>query len=400
MTKFNYFTFILICLLLSLGQLQRFEVANGISFYAHDLVISAWVIINAITYKNFLITQLLSLFKKQRSLIIVLLIILLGWLAAWWRSAEILTAGLYTVRLVLYLTFGLLLKIVSEFKPIDHYHLSKKTIRLTLILSGVLTLIFGLWQYLFFPDTRFLALFGWDDHYFRLISTLFDPAFTGLVLVMTWALLITSRLPVRILKIKTDFWIFLILSLLITGLLLTYSRSSYLAFLASWCYLWLFKSKLRQTLFLLALITLIGLLFLPKPTGEGGIITRTSTVRARQGSLTTDIKSFQPQDLIVGQGLFVSDLPTKNEVPFVITNHARIPDNSMVFLVQSFGLIGATLVGLQLFKLFIWSHQQDRGLAAVFVALAIHSQFNASLVQPFILLWLLISLASVAKSRT
>jgi hypothetical protein len=233
-----------------------------------------------------------------------------------------------------------------------------------------------------------LALFGWDDHYFRLISTLFDPAFTGLILVMTWCLLMTQA------QIKAGG--FCLASLLITAILLTYSRASYLAFFSSASYLWLVRPKLRHTLILMAMVTLVGLIFLPKPAGEGGLITRTSTVKARQSSGAETLATFQPLDLLTGQGLFVSNQPLTYQAPFVISNHAKIPDNSLIFLVQSLGLIGAGVIIFWLNKIWWWSHHVDGGLAAGLLALLVHSQFNASLVQPFVLLFLILAIVSVA----
>src|SRR3989338_6680935 len=42
----------------------------------------------------------------------------------------------------------------------------------------------GLGQYIFLPDTRFLLSYGWDEHYWRLIGTVLDPNYMGVMMGM------------------------------------------------------------------------------------------------------------------------------------------------------------------------------------------------------------------------
>jgi len=69
----------------------------------------------------------------------------------------LIISGLYLFRWVIYA--GLFFVVINEIKEnnFDKY----------LIFAGVVTAIFGLVQYIFIPDTRFLSKYGWDDHYFR-----------------------------------------------------------------------------------------------------------------------------------------------------------------------------------------------------------------------------------------
>lgn len=388
MNKINSLTLFLIFLLISLGQLQRIEVGNGINFYLHDLVIWVWIFFNLVAKRTLVLEKLNSIWKKHaRSGTFLLALICLGWLNAFAHGQSLIIPVLYTARLLIYLMFAGL--VAQQF--------AKANVRMLLIGTGLLILLFGLIQYFFIPDTRFLAVYGWDDHYYRLISTLFDPAFCGLILVMTWCLLVTIRLPVNLSKLNNWPSKVIIHGSLITALLLTYSRSSYLAFAGGWCYLVLTKAKLRPLLWFAACVAIVGFIFLPKPTGEGGIITRTSTIKARQENAQTNLASLRPLDLMIGQGLFVSPNPLTYQIPLTMSNHARIPDNSVIFLVQSLGIAGAGLVFFWFSQLWRWSYRVDPGLAASLLALVIHSQFNASLVQPFVFLFILLAVASVAK---
>ena len=93
-----------------------------------------------------------------------------------------------------------------------------------------------------------LARLGWDDHYYRLISVLFDPNFTGLILVLGLILIYFNR--------PRSWWLYAIHLL---ALLLTYSRSSYLALLVAGLYLAIVNKKLK--FFLLGFSALCLVLF-------------------------------------------------------------------------------------------------------------------------------------------
>ena len=79
-------------------------------------------------------------------------------------------------------------------------------------------------QYLFLPDTRFLLRYGWDEHYYRMIGTVLDPNYLGVMLGMIGIYLIykyTNR--------QIDKWGKILLALIFGGLVVTYSRASWVA---------------------------------------------------------------------------------------------------------------------------------------------------------------------------
>lgn len=88
--------------------------------------------------------------------------------------------------------------------------------------------IFAWIQYLFLPDTRFLLQYGWDEHYYRMIGTVLDPNYLGVMLGMVGIYLIykyTNR--------QIDKWGKILLAFTFGGLALTYSRASWMAVLVS-----------------------------------------------------------------------------------------------------------------------------------------------------------------------
>src|SRR3989344_755056 len=92
---------------------------------------------------------------------------------------------------------------------------------------GVGYALIGIIQFFLYPDLRNLMYLGWDPHYYRLFSTILDPNFAGIIFVFT---------------VLLGFYFYvqrkhrLLLSAMlipIIALVLTFSRSSYLAFALS-----------------------------------------------------------------------------------------------------------------------------------------------------------------------
>ncbi len=83
--------------------------------------------------------------------------------------------------------------------------------------------LIGLIQFFMYPDLRNLMYLGWDPHYYRLFSTLLDPNYMGLLLVFT------LLMGFGIFTKKHSVWIIAGQLVTFVALLLTYSRSSFLA---------------------------------------------------------------------------------------------------------------------------------------------------------------------------
>ncbi|MEK7152969.1 MAG: O-antigen ligase family protein, partial [Patescibacteria group bacterium] len=91
-------------------------------------------------------------------------------------------------------------------------------------------ILLGLAQLVIFPNFAFMARYGWDPHVGRLLSTFFDPNFFGLFLVLTLSFVI-ARLLLQ--PQRRSGWAYAILLGGLVALVLTFSRSSYLAFVVS-----------------------------------------------------------------------------------------------------------------------------------------------------------------------
>ena len=92
-----------------------------------------------------------------------------------------------------------------------------KYIKEYFVLSIIANIIFGLIQYFIWPDFTVFSSLNWDPHLYRLVSTFFDPTFTGLIYSFFLIFLYFQK-PSRA-RI-------LLMAITYLGLALTYSRSS------------------------------------------------------------------------------------------------------------------------------------------------------------------------------
>jgi len=365
-------------LLWSLGQFQRIQLSN-ISFYLHDLVILFWLVITLFKSPGFFkdLTKLLK--GKIIYLGVVVIAISLGFVFNPPSIDQLLTPIMYLSRISLYLLMGVLS--YWQLKNQKKTFISDTYFQETLYLSAVMVLSLGFSQYLFFPDTRFLAIFGWDDHYYRLIYPFFDPAFTGQILV----LLSIAFYPL-ISKEKRFFGLSFFLSLAIA---LTFSRSTYLSFIVSQLLLALMNfSKKNLNYLLITLLSFTLTIFVAQiPAGEGTKLTRTNSIVARSENIKENLLSDSKTDLLFGTGLFsFNNQPKKNLLAQEVVNHARVPDNIFVQFYSQTGLVGLIIFSFLVVKMSFYFFKTNKLLLIMLISLLVHSQFNATIFQPFVLL--------------
>ena len=174
--QFDWWLILVILLTLSLGQLQRVTMSPTVAFYLHDLLILGWLFVHQSQFFSFFRHfQLRSIIKKWW-----LEVLFVGWVVMGMLLAPPdLAPWLYLIRLTVYILFLISLRLTFQKKPM--------ALRMLVTTLGLLYVWFGLIQYAFLPDTRFLFNLGWDDHYYRLMSTLLDPNFAGMIFVLTFA---------------------------------------------------------------------------------------------------------------------------------------------------------------------------------------------------------------------
>lgn len=269
----------------------------------------------------------------------------------------------------------------------------KTSIWLGLLSFFALIVYFGLLQFIFVPDTRFLFFLGWDDHYARLLSTLFDPGFTGLIcclgglIALDW--LISQDHTQEHWQLKSSSLVVLISGCAL-ACLLTYSRATFLTFV-SCCgllSLWFWQKNLRLSLCSLAVaIVFISAIFsLPRPGGEGVKLERTSTITSRTSAATAVLATLRsPSDWLVGHGLF-QPVSEAASLYSETTSHGKQPDNWVILLLSGVGVVGSGLIFVSLWMLGRRIFFSRKLIGVGVLAIAIHGLFNASLTYPFVLL--------------
>lgn len=385
--KMSWFPFLILGATI-LGQLGRYQFSEDAS--------SALLVIDWLTVLYAGLGALFVLLTGRRmrwSASYALLLLFVAWMAlslllgsTMLSSNELTIAGLYAARFVaMVASIGITAALLT--RPQDESQLWK-----ALIATGLVLAVLGFIQLVLFPNFAFMARYGWDPHEGRLLSTFFDPNFFGMFLVMILSLILGAffLLPQKRLTLG------LISLPLVAALILTFSRSSYLAFLISLLIILTIRS------WRLVFITLLVLF------AVGASIPR---VRNRvTGALTVDttaqdrIQSWQETFVIirarpwagVGYNAFGPAQIQYNLKKNLTGRSSHGSDSSLLLTFATTGLVG--LVLYLLFWLATWYEAllayrfhsspltQSLGLAllGLIPAYLVHSQFVNGLYYPLL----------------
>jgi len=383
--------------LLALGNFQRMQLSSTVAIYGHDLVLP--LLIGLIWLKE---PQMVSKWKIIfNNSALRALVVWIGILFVYQLSQQNWIYLAYCLRIALYIAFGMTVWSTNL--------ISARHKWLGLGLYGLVLVGWGWWQYIFLPDTRFLAVLGWDDHYYRLIGTSFDPNFTGAIiglLILIW-LYLTQTLKFKPYVINP-----LVTFSLIITLILTYSRASYLSLATGYLvFNWAnSKTKLITRLTKLAVHKQfpVGLLFVAlaslavtvmsqNHSGEGVNLLRTASIQARITNERQIIHNWSLSNWLVGTG-FKSNIKQQvgNQV-LTPPNLARLPNNLLIGLISGWGMVGVFLMLRALWLMKPWT-KLNSGQLGLWVLVLTHSQFNNTLLHPLVLPVLLLGLSALQTS--
>lgn len=371
--------------LLALGQLERWQVTATVAIYGHDVVLVVLLLLKAPWWNQQLRTWKTRYNLRQDWPVLLLLGWAgIGWLLSLLSGVSILTAGMYLVRLLVYLAFNWQLLHATWWPQVVPWIKPQERVLASYWLLGLFVMYFGFLQYLLVPDIRFMGTFGWDVHLYRLVGVQLDPNITGALLILTLLLTLSLSFLRPVIKI--------ILSFVITAsIALTYSRSTFGATvvgLISWALLK--RSQKWQVWLSLGLIAslLVMIVALPRPGGEGVRLERTASGEARVTAAQSVLTQMSPANWVVGRGIFVpGNYTQQSEV--ILGQHAQQADNIIILLLTGLGVGGMVLL-VYLFYRYRRALGQLSPLAiASILAILAHSQFNNTLFQPFV--WLIIT---------
>lgn len=349
-----------------LGQLLVYPVSSGVNLAMLDVVavlLTGLLIVTSKARKDVIKD---SLFKPILLFDLVSLVSLL--------INPTLVAFAYWLRFVVYGSFYFAFRI------------SKTDWRRWLVVASGVFIAAGFFQYLLLSDMRFLYYLGFDDHLYRLVGTLLDPNYTGLILV------IISLISLVCFKGKAK--LFTLIPLL--ALALTFSRASYLTLAVGLVFL-----AMRQKRFaLLSIVFVLGLFvyLVPKPFGEGVNLARTFSIQSRLANQVSALQKFAEKP-IAGFGFGSLKSQQGSIRQFGIPVHTGGVDNSFIFVLVTTGLIG-----IAVFVYLLWSIGKTVWysdiFSVLFVVILFHSLFNNSFFYSWILapFWTVIAYSNIYSS--
>lgn len=266
-----------------------------------------------------------------------------------------------------------------------------------LLVVGIVTAALGYLQYFFIPDLRSLTEYGWDPHLYRLAGTFLDTGFMGVILAM-FALLVVAKIWglqfTQFKKSREGKYLLPFFLILVVGLALTYSRASYLAYLAGVAVIYIVRRNIIWLVFsTLALFLVIP--FLPRPEGEGVRLERTSTIAHRVNSYGRSLEVVREYPLFgVGYNLYRY---TQTDISL---HGASGVDSSLLLVLATTGVTGFFVFSQLIWQVFVYAWSQRRNVLGLMLVSSlgvvfIDSFFDNSLFYPWVLGWLFILLAAV-----
>lgn len=379
--------FILTLVTLPLGQLSRLEIVPNVAIFLSDVLLPLLIII-WLTAKLALQKKLLVAPFSGR----ILLFIFFAWFTLLLGSRELtrqesLVSGLFLLRLVEYL----FLYFIGHDLFKDDRRFSTLTVKL-LGLVAFLVAVLGFFQVILIPDfSELAAQGGWDPHQYRLLSTFFDPNFVGGFLVFCLSFIFVHFLSAQRLKDRLAELIFLVSGL--SAVVLTFSRSSYLALITAIVTFGVLKSK--KIILGFVVFALIVILSLPPVQNRlYNTINLDDSARARFESWENAL-TITADHLLFGVG-FNTYRFTQERYGFFSDRddqggHAGSgADSSLLLVAATTGLIG-----LAIYLFILWGlgreafakRRQPASLAFLvgMAALLVHSQFVNALFYPQIM---------------
>ena len=371
-----------------LGQIIRLRISVlGSSYPLHPVDIVAGLIL-----LMFLLTQQRQpyFFRYILGFLIVSAFSLLLSLSLF-TTKEILSGGFYFLRLAAYTS------IIPVVWSINKSKINKKVLYNCLLMTTIAVAVFGWIQYLWLPDLRDLKYIGWDDHYFRMFGTFLDPAFFGLIIVFG-ALIALSRYIS-----KNKKYILIVIFMLFT-LLLSYSRASYLAFLAGLiALLYNSRKKLIYALVIIFALFAISLPFLPRNISEAAKLERTYSVFAKLHNWKETAVIIRKNPLFgVGYNNLCAARMKYLGLGSFDSHACSGSDSSLLFVLATTGISGFIMFVYMLFQISkrVQMDQYGRAFKACGAALLIHSLFVNSLFYSWILGFMGILLAISIKEKS
>ena len=365
---YAFIIFILFFTLLPFGQLLRIE-KNIFNFY---VVIHPIDIIAILSLPYLFIVKRTGLLKYVENFILIIIASFIFSLTIF-EYSEIFRGSFYLFRLVSYFALANLTYYLS-------HRLNSSKILLKIIQTSIfIFMIFGLYQFFYFYDLRDLYYVGWDDHYYRLTSTFFDPGFSASILIVGLFIFIRNRL------IKNNWLNISVILLFLVSIFLTFSRAGYLALLI--VTIINFKNYINKILIAFILLLTI-ILIIPKPQSSGVELYRLFSIKSRLINYSDTLEIFKKYPLF---GIGFNNLciyKTNYLLSDNIYSHSCSgSDSSLFLLLATTGVVGIItfINSAYLFNKYLKNDIYGNLLKISFLTILIGSFFNNNLFYNFLM---------------
>jgi O-antigen ligase len=382
MAVLKFITVFLIFILLPFGQIGKIDI-NNFSFTYFDagvaMLVLCWFIYSLVIKR-----RIEGFLKKPILFFISTGVLSLAINSVNLSSEQLLIAFSYLFRFVL---FAL---IYFVFKNFDK-SFNKKVVKY-FFFSGILILILGFLQFLFYPNLRNLYYLGWDEHLYRLFSTFLDPNFAGIFLVIVFFT------GVFLFKEQNKILYLFFSSLTFIGIFLTYSRTA-IVFLVLSAIVFLTITKQKKLFIGFIFFIILAIFFVPKSfKTEGTNLLRIASVNERITSMSRGLSIFTGHPLF-GVGFNAYKYAQErygfinNENISAIPNRAGAGvENSYILVLATEGLAGFIAylyLLINIFKLYtrranLYSH----AMLAILLGLFVSAFFINSLFYTFFMFWM------------
>ncbi|MCX6704880.1 MAG: O-antigen ligase family protein [Candidatus Woesebacteria bacterium] len=258
---------------------------------------------------------------------------------------------------------------------------NKKLLISSLLGVSVISALFGWIQFFMVPDIKALFIYGWDMHLFRLVGTFLDPTFLGLIIVFGLLLSIYRYIDSWSWR-NASITIFLLISLAFT-----YSRASYLAFIAGVLTIIYFKKKYKKLIFLVVGLATVTLL-LPTAKNHSIELFRTFSAFARIDNYKTTLQIFSKSPVFgIGYNNMCIAYQKYIGVQDFASHACSGSDSSLLLVLTTMGVTGFIVFVSSITKTVISSKHDSYSiiLSSCFVALLIHSLFSNSMFYSWIM---------------
>jgi len=367
-----------------LGQLPKIF----LGFHLIDVIVvlvTVFMVVEKFKSSNIPITyRIKEIYKKYKNISLFLFASLFSLLVSFVFGAIDIFGVLYLFRFWVYLTFVLFFPVKKK---------GKSFVLLSLVIVAVVIALYGWLQYLLFPDLTNLIYFGWDDHYYRLVSTFIDPAFTGILLVLG-----TLSALAYVAVSKRSFLIGIVVFLMIS-LAFTYSRASFISLILGYfVFLW---KKNKTAFFALIFLFFFFVVLLPSPGGEGVKLGRTSSIQQKIDNYKESLKIISHSPLF-GVG-YNNICKVKRLIGIDISRQYHSCyglDNSFLLIWAANGIVG--LIGFIVYINSLTKNTTEDIYGRLFnasgLAVFFHSFFTNTIFYTWIIVWLAF-LASISRFR-